>query len=650
MNELLGPRLLSPHGTEISTADALQGKELILLYFSASWCTPCKTFSPILMKFYPICQQNNVEIIFISSDRTQSSFWEYYKTMPWLAMSLDSYSAPYSKGLSTKLSIRTIPQVVVLDCKGGNGDYITNDAKSQIVSAWNKVRDRRDNCDDYDQDDAFLDLIRSWKDAPTIPVGQVKLGVVSSMLTKVQNVLGYSPFPFPNNNSNDTTNDKKIMEKNIQDLKIQSEQNDRMEAQEHLVNVLTEFLQEATVRLKVYPSNTQQRMKLMQPISGNEQYVVPVSLEEHRRLLLQEQLEALEDTIIRVKERKLTHVMNTSAEIVQEHLRSLGMKDFSKITSDTKIQQDLLMNMSEMNHHARNAFVRSVLWSEMQWIKTREMDHARLQMVVNFETDRRESLKRSNDGIPMDRKTVLEFCGLCNTAIRMEEVERYLKFGHEILDRIDNEEQEHDVARSQNLSVHQRIILLQQLMLCAVGFEPNFGGQELHRIMSSDLSNDDELNNVIASYFINMQLFAKSVGEDEGITEGLSDMKHGGVTKVVSVKYSEKFVDQDPSAGAYDAPNPATMEHNSDEKQWQELKLAAKAASMQKEILDELLDLDDAEREIRLQQARESHELFVQQCMSLAPGPERVAFLQNIQPEQQKILLIHKLWEARAKN
>lgn len=602
-------------------------------------CAPCKAFSPILMKFYPICQQNNVEIIFISSDRTSFSFLEYSKTMPWPALPLldapQTYVSPsysYSKALASKLSIRTIPQVVVLDCKLGNGDYITNDAKSQIESAWNQGTD-----------DAFFDLIRSWKDAPTrVPLGQVKLGIVNSFFTKVQQgykyVLGYSSsFTGEGEKDNSKNNNLEGLEES------QSKQCGVKDDDELLVTALMEFFQQATAKLKVYPSSTEQRMQLIQNVSTGTtssnsssitDYVIPVSLEDHRRLLLKVQLETLEDTIHRIRKERNVSSSSLSTDILQEHLRSLGCKDFSNITSGEKIQQDLLTNMNEMNHHARNAFVRSVLWSEMQWVKC-EMNQNGTGMAINFETEYRPLIDKHH-GMTMDRKTVLEFCGLCNTAIKMEEVERYLKFGYDILDSNDKEN-----CSSKDLSVHQRIILLQQLLLCAVGFEPNFGGQELHRITTLKLSHDDdEMKNIVASYFINMQLLAKNVGDDgDIITQGLSDVKDGGVTKVVSVKYSENSMDTD-------APHHARMEHNSEERQREELKLAAKAASMQQEILDELKNMEHVERDVVLKQARESHELFVQQCMSLAPGPERIEFLQNVPPEQQKLLLIHKLWEG----
>ena len=48
-------------------------------------CPPCKSFSPVLIDFYNTVK-DDVEVIFVSSDRDEKSFSDYYGKMPWLAM------------------------------------------------------------------------------------------------------------------------------------------------------------------------------------------------------------------------------------------------------------------------------------------------------------------------------------------------------------------------------------------------------------------------------------------------------------------------------------------------------------------------------------------------------------------------------------
>jgi nucleoredoxin len=51
---------------------------VVALYFSASWCPPCKTFSPRLIDFYlAAAKDNGLEIVYVSSDKTVESFETY---------------------------------------------------------------------------------------------------------------------------------------------------------------------------------------------------------------------------------------------------------------------------------------------------------------------------------------------------------------------------------------------------------------------------------------------------------------------------------------------------------------------------------------------------------------------------------------------
>lgn len=75
---LVGPELISNASgkSDIIPTTSCSGK-YIGLYFSAKWCGPCKTFTPVLRKSYEEWQnsgKHQFEIIFMSLDRTQPEF------------------------------------------------------------------------------------------------------------------------------------------------------------------------------------------------------------------------------------------------------------------------------------------------------------------------------------------------------------------------------------------------------------------------------------------------------------------------------------------------------------------------------------------------------------------------------------------------
>jgi nucleoredoxin len=127
--ELFGEKLQSKAG-EISVEEALAGKEAIGIYFSAHWCPPCRGFTPALAKSYKSSlQSKGMEIVFVSSDRSEKDFQSYYKEMPWLAV-------PYSRrdihqALNKKFKVQGIPSLVILD---RSGQVITTDGRSKISS------------------------------------------------------------------------------------------------------------------------------------------------------------------------------------------------------------------------------------------------------------------------------------------------------------------------------------------------------------------------------------------------------------------------------------------------------------------------------------------------------------------------------------
>lgn len=107
---LLPPSLLkAPGGPLIKTADALGAAPLVALYFSASWCGPCRQFSPRLAAFHKQAQgPQQPPIVFVSLDRDEPSFAAYFAKLPFLAVPYD-----LANNLASRLSISAVPSLLV---------------------------------------------------------------------------------------------------------------------------------------------------------------------------------------------------------------------------------------------------------------------------------------------------------------------------------------------------------------------------------------------------------------------------------------------------------------------------------------------------------------------------------------------------------
>lgn len=110
----------------------MAGKEAVALYFSAHWCPPCRNFTPLLAGQYKKLTGElgkPFEVIFISSDKDQASFDEYYSEHPWLALPFEDRDK--KNALSKKFKVQGIPTLIVLDPK--TGEVITKDGRSAVM-------------------------------------------------------------------------------------------------------------------------------------------------------------------------------------------------------------------------------------------------------------------------------------------------------------------------------------------------------------------------------------------------------------------------------------------------------------------------------------------------------------------------------------
>jgi nucleoredoxin len=126
LSTLFGEKLLTKDG-EKPVADVLKGK-YVGIYFSAHWCPPCRGFTPQLAAAYKEhLAAKNLEIVFVSSDRDEKSFEEYYAEQPWTAL---PYSDRTKKdALSKKFKVQGIPSFVILDPEGA---VMTTDARGSV--------------------------------------------------------------------------------------------------------------------------------------------------------------------------------------------------------------------------------------------------------------------------------------------------------------------------------------------------------------------------------------------------------------------------------------------------------------------------------------------------------------------------------------
>jgi len=121
-----GATFLSEGGKRVN-AEALNGKTLGL-YFSAHWCPPCKAFTPKLAEWYSSnLKTKGLEVVFVSSDRDEESFKEYFKEMPWLA--LDFIDRKRKDQLSSMFGVNGIPSFVVID---KDGSTITTNGRAAV--------------------------------------------------------------------------------------------------------------------------------------------------------------------------------------------------------------------------------------------------------------------------------------------------------------------------------------------------------------------------------------------------------------------------------------------------------------------------------------------------------------------------------------
>ncbi|XP_006167578.1 nucleoredoxin isoform X1 [Tupaia chinensis] len=127
--EVIAGPLLRNNGQSLESS-SLEGSH-VGVYFSAHWCPPCRSLTRVLVESYRKIKEagQKFEIIFVSADRSEESFKQYFSEMPWLAV-------PYTdearrSRLNRLYGIQGIPTLIVLDPQG---ELITRQGRVEVLN------------------------------------------------------------------------------------------------------------------------------------------------------------------------------------------------------------------------------------------------------------------------------------------------------------------------------------------------------------------------------------------------------------------------------------------------------------------------------------------------------------------------------------
>lgn len=137
MGYFKGHKLKKKSGELVDAEEALKGK-VILVYFSAHWCPPCRMFTPVLKDCYGQMKENEceVEIVFVSSDRSEADMNSYFQGEhgDWLVVPFDDKSL--GDALKKECKVTGIPKLVVVD---ENGRMLYDNARNDVQSIQPKL-------------------------------------------------------------------------------------------------------------------------------------------------------------------------------------------------------------------------------------------------------------------------------------------------------------------------------------------------------------------------------------------------------------------------------------------------------------------------------------------------------------------------------
>ena len=117
VEELFGTAPITSKTGQVSPAEAFKDVKLIGIYVSMHNCPPCRMFTPLFAELYNEVNASEkvLEVIFLSGDKTQEEYDEYYAEMPWLALPKGDARLP---PIAKKFEVKGVPRLIIIKPDG----------------------------------------------------------------------------------------------------------------------------------------------------------------------------------------------------------------------------------------------------------------------------------------------------------------------------------------------------------------------------------------------------------------------------------------------------------------------------------------------------------------------------------------------------
>jgi len=143
-DEVFGPLLVTKSTGPQPTRNALTGTSRVALLFTASWCPPCRQFTPRLAAAVQKLQAPDLTVVYVPMESDDQAITACFSRMPWLMLSRkctcgstqgqckEQCASKVGSRLVARYRVQGIPDMVILH--GLTGSVVSRQGRDDIVS------------------------------------------------------------------------------------------------------------------------------------------------------------------------------------------------------------------------------------------------------------------------------------------------------------------------------------------------------------------------------------------------------------------------------------------------------------------------------------------------------------------------------------